>query len=302
MGGGGGPRYAVLPARRLRSGAVRSPHERRYEAFTRPYTRHPLRIHPAWSADVLCLQETRIGDEVAGDFGSHFCCAGVKKGYAGVATFSKAAPLSVTRGIGGVAHDGEGRVLTLEFASCYVVNVYVPNSGMTLERLAYRTGEWDPAFRAFLTGLAAVKPVVVAGDLNVAYNDMDVHTPKTNRNKTPGFCDGERDGLAALLAAGFTDVFRARHPTQQQFTYWSARFNCRANNKGWRLDYALVSAALAGRVTDTWVRHSWPGSDHVPVGLDLKLSPGPGPAPAAPATPMTAGGLGSAAGSSAGRH
>jgi exonuclease III len=192
-----------------------------------------------------------------------------------------------------------------------LVNVYTPNSGQKLERLEFRTRTWDAAFRAYVHGLvrggnaaassaaaasaaagaafsssssgaaaapaavpAAPAPVLVVGDLNVAYHDMDVHGPKAARNKTAGFCDGERDGFAALLLGSdgggvLTDVFRAAHPTTQQFTYWSARGGCRGNNKGWRLDYALAAAPLAGRTT-VEVRANFPGADHVPVVVRVR--------------------------------
>ncbi len=110
---------------------------------------------------------------------------------------------------------------------------------------------------------------MIIGDLNVALHDCDLHSPGTSRNKVPGFCDGEREGFAQLLAAGFSDVWRERHPTAQQFTYWSARFSCRAQNKGWRLDYVLVPAEHAGAVKSVEVRHNFPGTDHVPIALEM---------------------------------
>lgn len=122
--------------------------------------------------------------------------------------------------------DEEGRVLAVEVAGVTLVNVYTPNSGQGLPRLEARTATWDPAFRRAVTDLAATRPVVVMGDLNVAFRDMDIHNPKSNRNKSAGFCDGERDGMADLLAAGFTDVWLAKNPTVAQYTYvwlvWSA--------------------------------------------------------------------------------
>lgn len=254
--------------------------------------------------DVLCLQETKIDETTAAEFAAlfpalphaAFNCSQSKAGYAGVATYSKRPFLSVSKGMGIAEHDSEGRMLTVEMPGhVFIVNVYVPNSGMKLERLEYRTSSWDPAFRHFLTALkdggqqtaaagsssgagalpsppssSSPRSVIVVGDLNVAHHDMDVHAPKPNRNKTPGFCDGERDGLAALIQSGFRDVWRERHPNQQQFTYWSARFNCRANNKGWRLDYVLIAGPAADGVADVGVRAQFPSNDHVPVYLLLK--------------------------------
>ncbi|RYE84586.1 MAG: exodeoxyribonuclease [Methanosarcinales archaeon] len=131
---------------------------------------------------------------------------------------------------------------------------YVPNSSEKLVRLGYRTKEWDVALRHHLTALQARKPVVLIGDLNVAYHNMDTYNPEKFRNKVAGFCDAERDGFAALKAIGFHDVWREANPDVQQFTYWTPRGNCRATNKGWRLDYALVSEALLPHVVSPKVR------------------------------------------------
>jgi exonuclease III len=283
-------------------------------AATKPERLADLQAYfTAEDADVVCLQETKIDDDTAAtpQFTellapslphAYFVCSTSKKGYAGCAIYSRTPALSVRRGLGEAEHDGEGRVIAIETQHCWIVNVYVPNSGMSLERLEYRTAKWDPAMRAFVqslqTGVEAAdgsasavssasassssaaampaahapKPVILIGDLNVAYHSMDVHDPVSNFNKTPGFCDGERDGFATLLSdVGLSDVWRERNPTQQQFTYWSPRFDCRSKNKGWRLDYALVSRGIASKVVDVGVRSSVPGVDHIPLYLELKL-------------------------------
>lgn len=244
--------------------------------------------------DVLCVQETKIDPSLESSLSSCFAGAGLthchytsstsQKGYAGTAIFSRVKPLSVVDGIGLPDADKEGRCTTAEFEDFIVVNVYVPNSGLEkLERLDWRTKTWDPAFRAHLKALqqksgggsAKKKHLVVIGDLNVAFHDMDVHDPKKTRNKTAGFCDAEREGFATLLEeVGLRDPWREANPTVQQFSYYSARFGCRGKNKGWRLDYALLekSAEADGSLTveDCFVRSNFIGSDHLPLGIVLK--------------------------------
>jgi exodeoxyribonuclease-3 len=189
--------------------------------------------------DVLCLQEVKADAEAVAKEGlgalfptlphAFFACgdpalAGFKKGYAGCAVFSKVAPLATAAGLGDPAHDGQGRVATARFPWGTVVSVYAPNSGQKLERLGYRTEQWDPALRAYLEGLrggAGVQggaPVVVVGDFNVAHQDCDVEGYLRHRNKVAGFCDGERDGFAALLGAGYHDVWREANPGVLQYS------------------------------------------------------------------------------------
>jgi exodeoxyribonuclease III len=228
------------------------------------------------------VQETKIDKELHESLKDCFAAAGftfchytssLKKGYAGVALYSRTKPLSIVDGIGHRESDEEGRCITAEFEDCIVCNVYVPNSGVSeLERLDYRSKTWDPTLRAHLAALKAEKkkPVILIGDLNVAFHDMDTHSPEKARNKTAGFVDAERDGFAELLKMGFRDVWRERNPTTQQFTYYSPRFGCRAKNAGWRLDYALVDEALVDRVEEVFVRDAFPGTDHLPIGLVLK--------------------------------
>lgn len=264
----------------------------------------------AEAPDVLALQEIRIDGALVESFRHAlapqlphvlFACSS-SKGYAGTAIFSRNKPLRTLVG----DFDTDGRITAAEFDRIWVVNVYVPNSGMKLERLEERTKVWDPALRSFLAKLraeaaAAGKRVLLVGDMNVAFRDCDVHDPKTNRNKTPGFCDAERDGLAALLADGWVDAWVAANPSRQQFTYWSARFSARDKNKGWRLDYILPCADLAAAVKHVFVRSDFPGTDHVPIGCILDLNAGAaassaGALPAAASAPAV-GGAGSSSGS-----
>ena len=223
-------------------------------------------------ADIFCVQETKMQREQAEfDFPGYqeYWNSAVKKGYSGTAVFTKTQPLTVTYGIGIEEHDQEGRVITAEFPEFYLVNVYTPNSQRELERLAYRQ-VWEDAFRAYLLGLDAKKPVLVCGDMNVAHHDIDLKNFKSNRGNA-GFTDEERAKFTELLAAGFTDSFRHLYPDKAgAYTWWSYMFKARQHNAGWRIDYWLVSNRWADRIEDSLIYSDVLGSDHCPVGLLLK--------------------------------
>lgn len=199
----------------------------------------------ALDADFFCLQETKMQ---AGQLDLHFdgyrsyWNYAEKKGYSGTAIYTRHEPLSAAYGIGIADHDTEGRVITLEYDTFYLVTVYVPNSQDGLRRLDYRMS-WEDDFRAYLKGLDSKKPVVVCGDLNVAHREIDLKKPKTNR-RNAGFTDEERGKMTELLDAGFTDTFRHFHPdTPDIYSWWSYRFHAREKNAGWRIDYFLTSRA-----------------------------------------------------------
>ena len=225
--------------------------------------------------DVLCLQEIKISGEhvpaLALPYAHQFWNHAAKPGYSGTAILSRVKPLRVLRDLPGPpAHPAEGRVLAAEFARCWVVNVYVPNSRRELVRLPYRQKEWDPALRQFLAGLARKKPVVVCGDFNCAHEEIDLANPASNR-RNAGFTDEERAGFGALLSSGLVDVFRKKHPGEKgHYSWWTYRSNARARNIGWRIDYFLVSTPLAKSVRDAFIWAEVTGSDHCPVGIDLK--------------------------------
>ena len=225
-------------------------------------------------ADVICLQETKAhpGDvqhvEWPAGYEVYWNSAD-KKGYSGTVVFTKVKPVKVTNGIGAPAHDNEGRVITVEFDEFHLVNVYQPNSQRGLTRLAYRTQEWDGKFAAYLKKLEKKKPVVFCGDLNVAHTELDLTNPKTNR-RNAGFTDEERGNFSALLAAGYVDTFREFEKGPGHYTWWSQMMNCRARNIGWRVDYFVASAALRSRLKRAWISPEVMGSDHCPVGLELK--------------------------------
>ena len=230
-------------------------------------------IHP----DVLCLQETKAqADEVQAALApfendyQFYINSAEKKGYSGTAVLSKTEPLNVIYGMGMPQHDQEGRLITLEYQDFYLVTVYTPNAGQGLKRLEYKQ-EWNVDFQQFVTNLKQQKPVIICGDLNVAHQAIDLKNSKSNYNKTAGYTQVEIDGMNNLLASGFIDVFRHFHPDKIAYTYWSYRFNARARNAGWRIDYFLVSQDFIDKVQNIEIHTDILGSDHCPVSLTLNL-------------------------------
>ena len=224
-------------------------------------------------ADVVCLQETKLQpDQIALELPGYrlFWNSAEKKGYSGTAVFTRVEPLSVTCGIGLDAHDHEGRVITAEFDGFFLVCCYTPNAQNELKRLDYRM-TWEDAFRAYLQALDEKKPVILCGDLNVAHQEIDLKNPKTNRMNA-GFTDQEREKMTVLLSSGFTDTFRFLYPdVTGVYSWWSYRFQARAKNAGWRIDYFIVSDRLRDKIRRAEILSSVEGSDHCPVLLELDL-------------------------------
>ncbi|MBP7071873.1 MAG: exodeoxyribonuclease III [Clostridia bacterium] len=223
-------------------------------------------------ADVFCIQESKLqeGQVDLKTPGYHqYWNYAEKKGYSGVAIFSKAEPLNFTCGIGREEHDKEGRVITLEYNDMYIVTVYTPNSQEELARLDYRM-QWEDEFRSYIKGLDGKKPVVVCGDMNVAHREIDLKNPGSNR-RNAGFTDEERNKFSEFLEAGFIDTYRYFYPDREgAYSWWSYRFNARANNAGWRIDYFCVSERLAERLVSADIHSEVLGSDHCPVELIMK--------------------------------
>ncbi|WP_262315415.1 exodeoxyribonuclease III [Lacticaseibacillus parakribbianus] len=223
----------------------------------------------ALDADWFCLQETKMqAGQVTLDLpGYHqYFNYAERKGYSGTAIFTKHEPLAVTYGIGTPELDTEGRVITLEYPKFYLITVYTPNSGSELKRLDFRQA-WDKAFLAYTKTLAAQKPLVYCGDLNVAHQEIDLKNPSANHHNA-GFTDEERAGFTTQLAAGFTDSFRHFYPTlTDAFSWWSYRFNARSRNAGWRIDYFVASAGFVPFMQDASIHSEILGSDHCPVEL-----------------------------------
>ena len=217
--------------------------------------------------DVLCIQESRALPEQVDlalpDYRA-FWTPAQRKGYSGTLTLTKPEPRSVSRGLGVAELDTEGRVTTLEFDDFFLVNVYTPNSGQNLERLAWRTGVWDQAFLAYVKGLEGTKPVIFCGDLNVAHKPIDLASPEANE-RNAGYTSEERAGMDALIGAGFIDTFREFCTDGGRYSWWTYRFGARRRNIGWRIDYVCISPDLRSRLTSAEILSDVMGSDHCPI-------------------------------------
>lgn len=224
-------------------------------------------------ADYFCIQESKLqAGQIDLDLpGYHqYWNYAEKKGYSGTAIFAKNEPLSVSYGIGIEEHDKEGRVITLEYDNFYLVTCYTPNSQNELKRLPYRM-QWEDDFREYLKTLDTKKPVVLCGDLNVAHNEIDLKSPKTNR-KNAGFSDEERSKMTELLGSGFTDTFRYFYPDAEGiYSWWSYRFKAREKNAGWRIDYFITSKRINDKLKKAAIHTDVLGSDHCPVEVDIEF-------------------------------
>lgn len=221
--------------------------------------------------DIICLQETKAQPDQI-DFtidGYHmYFHSGERKGYSSTAVFTKKEPLSISYDFDSEHdHPKEGRVMTLEYDDFYLVNAYVPNAKEQLARLDYRMF-WEDEMLEHLNKLDKIKPVIYCGDLNVAHEEIDLKNPKSNR-KNPGFSDEERAKMTTLLNSGFVDTFRYLYPEKVEYSWWSYRFNARANNAGWRIDYFVVSESIIDKVKDSKILMDVMGSDHCPVQIEI---------------------------------
>lgn len=234
--------------------------------------------------DILCLQETKAKQGQAEidlpDYHEYWNSA-EKPGYSGTAIFSKQKPLSVINGFTddiaekhGLVADGygdpnkEGRVISAEFDTFWVVTVYTPNSKGDLSRLGLRDKQWDPAFLAHVQELEKAKPVIFCGDLNAAHTELDLANPKPNRGKA-GFTTEERSGIQNMLDHGFIDTFRLFTEGNGHYTWWSHFAKSRERNVGWRIDYFIASLSLQQRIKQASIHADVMGSDHCPVSIEL---------------------------------
>ncbi len=231
--------------------------------------------------DILCLQETKAKQgqaEIDLPEYEELWNSAERPGYSGTAIFTKIKPLSVKNGwtteqkFADEFGDPltEGRVLTAEFEQFYLVNVYTPNSKRGLERLSLREKLWDPEFLRYLKSLEAEKPVVVCGDFNAAHTEIDLARPKDNQ-KSAGFTAEERKGITNYIEAGLVDTFRALHPEEIRYTWWSNWGKARINNIGWRIDYFFVSERLLPKLKSAEIYDNVMGSDHCPVAIELEV-------------------------------
>ena len=223
------------------------------------------------NADIFCLQETKCQPEQINlEFEGYtsYWNSAERKGYSGTAIFTKKQPVNVTYGIGIEEHDKEGRIITPEFENFYLVTNYTPNAKRELERLDYRM-VWEDEIRKYLLELNKKKPVIMCGDLNVAHEEIDLKNPKTNKGNA-GFTNEEREKMTELLNAGFIDSYRYLYPEKIEYSWWSYMGHAREKNVGWRIDYFIVSNDFRENIKDATIYTEILGSDHCPVGLEIK--------------------------------
>jgi exodeoxyribonuclease-3 len=227
----------------------------------------------SFDADIFAVQEIKampdqLPEEVRQVAGhTTYWYPAQKKGYSGTGVFSKQLPLNVIYGIGKEKFDAEGRVLTLEFTDFYFITAYFPNAQHGLKRLQFKQ-DFNREVLRYMDRLAKEKSVVLCGDLNVAHKEIDLANPKANV-KNPGFSPEERTWMDEVTGAGYVDTFRLFNQEPDQYTWWSYRFNARAKNIGWRIDYFLVDPASRDRVLAADIHDDIPGSDHCPVSIEF---------------------------------
>ena len=232
-----------------------------------------LKTNPA---DIICLQETKaehsdIDVKLLEDLGfQHHWFSAQKKGYSGVAVFTKIKPDKVTIGSGIQSSDDEGRVIQLDFGDIHLINAYFPSgtSGDLRQDFKY---QWLDEFQAYLDKLKKKhKKIILCGDYNIAHQEIDIHDPKGNK-KSSGFLPEEREWMTRFLASGWIDTFREFHKEPHRYSWWSQRFpSVRLNNKGWRIDYFTVTEALRPQLKAADIYHDVKHSDHCPIYLEIK--------------------------------
>lgn len=225
--------------------------------------------------DVVCLQETKaLEDQVNTDLFEqmgyqHFWHSAQKKGYSGVAILTKTNPLNVQKGTGIEHMDFEGRVIRADYENVSVISLYLP-SGTNLDRLEHKFKFMDD-FQEYIDALKKNHPrLVICGDYNICHRAIDIHDPVRNKNVS-GFLPEERQWIDTFMNNGFIDSFRHLNPEPHQYSWWSYRANARNNNKGWRIDYNLVSENLKNNIKSAYLLPDAKHSDHCPVGVELEL-------------------------------
>ena len=230
-----------------------------------------IRDFESLNADIFSLNETKLSDDnfpfIPEGYNVYHTFSKVRKGYSGVAVFSKKLPLNVHYGLLENKYDDEGRVITLEFEQFYYVACYVPNAGDELKRMDFRM-QFELDLIEYFASLN--KPIVYCGDLNVAHNPIDLKNPKSNTHNA-GFTIEERTAFNNLLSTGLVDTFRYLYPETVKYSWWSYMFNARKNNAGWRIDYYLVSECIKDRIVNAEIHNEIMGSDHCPVSLEINF-------------------------------
>ena len=226
--------------------------------------------------DVVCIQELKAKQDQVDtskleEMGYHqFWFPAKKPGYSGVALFSKIAPQHVEYGCGIEKYDVEGRVVRADYNGGSVISVYMPSGTSGDERQAFKM-QWLDDFQDYVNSLKKELPnLIICGDYNIAHEEIDIHNPKGNQ-KNSGFLPEERAWVSSFLESGFTDSYRSLHSEPDRYSWWTYRFNARKNNKGWRIDYQMVSDPLQNKISDADLREFVVHSDHCPTYLDINL-------------------------------
>lgn len=226
--------------------------------------------------DILCIQETKAHKDQLSDalinmegYHSYWSSHESKKGYSGVALYTKEAPKSVEYGIGIDLYDCEGRIIVAEYETFVLLNIYFPNGGMGEERLKYKLDFYEEILQYCDERKALGDDIVITGDFNTAHNEIDLKNPKANE-KTSGFMRIERDWMDKLFRHGYIDTFRTQYPEEKKYSWWSYRFKARERNAGWRIDYFVVSENMKTRIGEADILTNVMGSDHCPVTLEVK--------------------------------
>lgn len=228
------------------------------------------------SPDILAVQETKAQPDqldavLLNPPGYHVCWnSAEKKGYSGVATFSKIRPAQIKTGFGILRFDHEGRVLVTEFPEFVFLNIYFPNGGRGPERVQYKLEFYEETLRYVQNLKAQGKKVIVSGDYNTAHQPIDLARPEENQ-ETSGFLPEERAWLDKWISHGQVDIFRKFNSKPEQYTWWDMKTFARKRNVGWRIDYHFVTQDLVANIKDASIHMEVEGSDHCPIGLELKL-------------------------------
>lgn len=224
--------------------------------------------------DVLCIQETKARPEQVDMSGieklgyHHYWVSAEKKGYSGVAIFSKTKPNHVEEGCGISQYDFEGRVIRADYDDFSLMNVYMPSGTSGDERQAFKM-EWLDDFYNYAHKIAGqTKQLIIVGDYNIAHQEIDIHNPKGNK-KNSGFLPEEREWVTKFLDSGFIDSYRYLNPDDQRYSWWTYRFGARGNNKGWRIDYQAATENMAGRLKRADLLNDVVHSDHCPTLLEI---------------------------------
>ncbi len=225
--------------------------------------------------DIFCLQETKASPDQLSEallspagYSGFFSSCQIKKGYSGVALYTKVEPLSVIYGMGIKEFDQEGRLIGAEYDDFWLVNAYFPNGGQGPERLDYKLRFYD-AFLQFVEKLREEKSVIFCGDVNTAHEEIDLARPKENEENT-GFLPEERAWIDEVVNAGYIDTFRHFFPQKSgAYTYWDMKTRARDRNVGWRLDYFFAAQECMNRITKADILPDIYGSDHCPISITL---------------------------------